>query len=79
MTEMGKSMLIREIPVYSDKYDIHGAIKDYGVVTKLFFTYENREIVMGIDRNPLEEEKFENIGRDIIESYIRNGCFISCF
>lgn len=69
---MGKSMLIREIPVYSEEFDIHGVIKDYGVVTKLFFTYENREIVMGIDRNHLEEEKFENIGRDLIESYIRD-------
>ena len=57
---MGKSMLIREIPVYSEEFDIHGVIKDYGVVTKLFFTYENREIVMGIDRNHLEEEKFES-------------------
>lgn len=41
---MGKSMLIREIPVYSEEFDIHGVIKDYGVVTKLFFTYENRDL-----------------------------------
>lgn len=71
-TVYSKSMLIKEIPVYSEEFDIHGVIKDYGVVTKLFFTYENREIVMGIDRNPLEEEKFEDMGRNLIESYVRN-------
>lgn len=62
----------KEIDVYSKEYDIHGVVKDYGVVTKLFFNYEGKEIVMGIDRNPLKGEKFEDIGRNIIESYVKN-------
>ncbi|MCR5237271.1 MAG: hypothetical protein K6E34_08755 [Lachnospiraceae bacterium] len=61
---------IKEIDVYSEEYDIHGVIKDYGVVTKLFFNYEGKEIVMGIDRNPLKGEKIEDIGRNIID-YLR--------
>ncbi len=69
---MAETMLKEEISVYSEKYDIHGVIKDYGVVTKLFFSYDGKEIEMGIDRNPLLGEKFEDIGREIIESYIEN-------
>ena len=37
---MAKSMLREEIEVYSEKYNIHGTIRDYGMVTKLFFSYE---------------------------------------
>lgn len=33
---MAETILREEIPVYSEKYDIHGVIKDYGFVTKLF-------------------------------------------
>ncbi len=69
---MAESMLKEEIKVYSGKYDIHGVVRDYGVVTKLFFMYEGREIVMGIKRNPLLGERFEDIGRDLIESYVSN-------
>ena len=69
---MADSMLKKEIEVYSTKYDIHGVIRDYGVVTKLFFTYASRDIVMGISRNILNNETYEELGRDIIESYIDN-------
>lgn len=69
---MAESLLRDEIEVYSEMYDIHGTVRDYGVVTKLFFTYEGKEIVMGIHRNILEGEKYEDIGRNIIESYITN-------
>ena len=48
---MEESMLRKEIEVYSEKYNIHGIIRDYGMVTKLFFTYDDKEIVMGIQRN----------------------------
>lgn len=67
---MAETMLRKEIPVYSEKYDIHGVIKDYGVVTKLFFTCSEKNIEMGITRNPLIGVTFEDLGRDIIESYI---------
>ncbi len=69
---MAKSFLKEEIEVYSEKYDVHGTIRDYGIVTKLFFTYENKEIVMGIRRNILKGEKYEDLGKKIIESYITN-------
>lgn len=69
---MAESMLKEEIEVYSEKHGIHGVIRDYGVVTKLFFTYKDKEIVMGIYRNILEDESFEEVGRDIIDSYISN-------
>ena len=37
---MAESLLEKEIDVYSEKYDVHGVVRDYGMVTKLFFTYE---------------------------------------
>ena len=66
-------MLVKEIEVYSEKYDIHGVIRDYKMVTKLFFTYKGKDIEMGIDRNTeLLGKKYEDFGREIIESYIEN-------
>ncbi len=67
---MSESMLKQEIKVYSEKYDIHGTIKDYGVVTKLYFSYDGRTIEMGIQRNALTGENYADIGREMIESYV---------
>ncbi|MBE5870396.1 MAG: hypothetical protein E7294_03950 [Lachnospiraceae bacterium] len=64
--------LKKEVGVYSEKYDIHGTVRDYGVVTKLFFTYEGKDIVMGIQRNLLKGNKYEELGRNIIDSYVAN-------
>ena len=64
------TMLKEEIEVYSDTHDIYGVIKDYGFVTKLFFSYKGKEIVMGINRNPLRGEKFEEIGSRLIDTYV---------
>ena len=69
---MAETLLKEEIDVYSEKYDIRGTVRDYGMVTKLFFTYEGRDIVMGIRRNVLKDEKYEDLGKNIIESYIEN-------
>ncbi|MCR5511105.1 MAG: hypothetical protein K6F54_09175 [Lachnospiraceae bacterium] len=70
---MAKSMLREEIEVYSEKYDVHGVVRDYGMVTKLFFTYEGKEIEMGIDRNvEFFGKNYEDFGKSIIESYIAN-------
>ncbi len=33
--EMAESMLREEVEVYSEKYDVHGVVRDYGMVTKL--------------------------------------------
>ncbi len=70
---MAESMLREEVEVYSEKYDIHGVVRDYGMVTKLFFTYgEGKDIVMGVHRNILKGEKYEDLGRNIIDSYVTN-------
>ncbi len=67
-------IMTNEVEVYSEKYDIHGTVRDYGngMVTKLFFTYNGKENVIGIRRNILNGEKFEDIGKNIIESYVAN-------
>lgn len=69
---MTKSKLRKEIKVYSEKYDITGIIRDYGIVTKLFFTYGGQDIVMGIKRNILVDEEYKELGKDIIDSYVAN-------
>ena len=33
---MAETMLKKEIPVYSEKYNVHGVIRDYSFVTKKF-------------------------------------------
>lgn len=63
-------LIIQEIEVYSEKYDIHGIIKDYGTDTKLFFTYEGKEIEIGINNKSDKYKKIEELGRDAIEAYI---------
>lgn len=69
---MADTMIRNEIPVYSEKYGVHGVIRDFGVVTKLYFSYDDKKIEMGINKNPLKDIAFEDLGRDIIESYIMN-------
>ncbi len=68
---MDSSMLEQEINVYSDKYDIKGVIKDYGMVIKLVFSYNGRRIVMGMSR-PFPGSSYELLGRQIIDSYVDN-------
>ena len=59
---MSNTMLEKEIPVYSKKLDIHGVIRDYGMVTKLFFSYDGKEIEMGLARNrDLLEDSMEQL------------------
>lgn len=67
---MADSMLIKETDVYSSKHDIHGVVRDYGVVTKLFFTYAGKDMVMGIDHFLQAGNSMEEIGRDIIDAYV---------
>ena len=66
------TMLRKEIKVYSETYDVQGTIRDYGMVTKLFFCYEGREIVISIKTNTLDDDNYEEIGKKTIESYICN-------
>lgn len=70
--DMAESMLKEEVNVYSEKYDMHGIVRDYGMVTKLFFSYEGKDIVMGIHRNTLKGESWEELGRSLMDSYVAN-------
>ena len=42
----------KEIPVYSEKYGVHGKVLDYGVVTKLVFNYSRHLLVRFIFHRP---------------------------
>ena len=61
-----------EKDIYSEKYNIKGKVIDYFFVTKLFFEYEGRKIEMGIQRNILKRETYEEVGLKIMETYISN-------
>ena len=69
---MADKMLREEVEVYSKKYDVHGVVKDYSLVTKLCFNYRDKDIEIAIHRNILNGERFEDVGRDVIETYIAN-------
>ena len=58
------------IEIYSEKYDLHGVIEDYGVVSNLIFTHNGKEVSMSISLSPLSKEQPEEIGRKLMESYV---------
>ena len=60
-----------KVNIYSKKYDASGFIEDYGIVTKIIFSYHGRQITMGINRI-FPQNDYENLGREILESYIEN-------
>ena len=43
---MADTMIRNEIPVYSEKYGVHRVVRDFGVVTKLYFSYDDKKIEM---------------------------------
>ena len=47
-------------------------IKDYGVVTKLFFSYQGKEIEMAINVDTSEVENLKLAGQQLIDSYVSN-------
>lgn len=57
--------------VYSEKYHVEGIVEDYGIVTKLIFTYQNRQFTMGINQN-LQKNDYEKLGQEIIETSVEN-------
>ena len=67
-----KKILKQEIAVYSEKYNVQGKVMDYGVVTKLVFNYDGKDIEIGIHNNPLMNTDYVQTGRQILESYIEN-------
>lgn len=72
---MIETMLREEIKVHSDKYGVDGFIRDYaGVVKKLSFSYQGKDVEMAINRDPLKLNDPQVVGRDLIDSYIDNLC-----
>ena len=67
-----KNALKKEIQVYSEKYGVHGKVLDYGVVTKLVFNYNGKDLEVGIHNNPLMNTDYAQMGQQIMESYIEN-------
>lgn len=65
---MSDSMLDREYNIYSEKYDIHGVVRDYGLVIKLIFTYDGQKIEMGLLRGV--DTDYEKLGKELINSYV---------
>ena len=70
--EMSDSMLKEKVEFISKKHAVSGVVLDYNVVTKLFFTYEGKDIEMAIHKNFLKNETLEEIGSRTIDSYIDN-------
>ena len=70
--EMSDSMLKEKVEFISKKYAMSGVVLDYNVVTKLFFTYEGKDIEMAIHKNFLKNETLEEVGSRTIDSYIDN-------
>lgn len=58
----------RVVDIFSEKYSIAGQIQDYGVVTKLTFTYDGREHELGIGRH--YGDKLAEAGLQIMETAI---------
>ena len=65
-------MLIHEYAVHSEKHAVEGKILDYGVVIKLVFSYEGKDVVMGMSRpfEKDEENALISLGVSIIDGYV---------
>ena len=55
-----KKILKQEIAVYSEKYNVQGKVMDYGVVTKLVFNYDGKDIEIGIQTMYRLDARFWN-------------------
>ena len=64
--------IIKEYPVYSNKHDIHGIIKDTSFWIMLEFKYEDNLVEFTIDRPfpQQDEEAFQKLGEETIDTYI---------
>lgn len=60
------------IKVYSKKYNVEGEIMDAGVVTKLTFCYDNKDITVGLSQGLTFHDTYENAGEKAIDFYIEN-------
>ena len=58
--------------VKSKKYGISGEILDWGVVTKLCFSFQGRDVEMAIRPNPLVKVPLQVVGEKLIDSYVEN-------
>lgn len=66
-------LLWNRIEVKSEIYGVVGEIRDYGVVVKLFFSYQDKEIEIGLESPyPSKEEDWKKLGQKAMEFYISN-------
>lgn len=65
------SMLKEKYEIHSEKYHVDGVILDYGMVIKLQFEYDGRQVEMGLSR-PLQTEKLLSRGIGCMEFYIEH-------
>lgn len=69
---MSNGLLVEKYEVYSEKYKVHGEIRDFSFAIKLKFQYEDKEIEMAVGR-PFpddSEEAFKKLGEETINVYI---------
>ena len=67
---MDEPLFEKEYKIYSEKYDVHGMVKDFGVVIKLIFNYRGKAVEMRLLRGV--DTDFEELSKNLIESYIEN-------
>ena len=66
---MAKSMLEEKIEIKSEKYGTEGVILDYGMVIKLQFTHEGKDVEMGMSR-PLERDDLIKRAIGCMDTYV---------
>ena len=66
-------MLRKRMVVKSEKYGVAGEILDYGMVIKLFFSYQGKDVVIGLDRIWEDtEDAWKKRGQEILDSYMEH-------
>lgn len=66
---MAESMLREKIEIKSEKYETEGVILDYGMVIKLRFSHDGKEIEMGMSR-PLKREELIRRAIGCMDTYV---------
>ncbi len=67
-----ESMLKQKLEVHSGKNNIDGVVLDYGFVTKLQFSWQGKEIEIGLKYSPLEKEPLEEKAAAVMDSYVEH-------
>lgn len=60
----------QRLNVYSKKHNIYGVVLDFGMVTKLYFSWKGKDVEIGIKVNPLRHESLEEKAIACMDTYI---------